>query len=273
MTSLTKSLFLALVFVFALIHHTKSQDRVFARTYQSNVLNKGNFDLEVWSTYQYGRDQFYSKLKQRIEFEFGVTDRVQTAFYLNYGQVSSFDKKAKGIKTTSTGISFSNEWKYKMSDPVANRLGFAMYGEFTVSSSEIELEGKLIFDKKIGNEIFALNLVGEAEFEPEADVENGKTKFENEKNKFNIELGWMHLTNKGLGIGIEMENRNAFANSSWKYSALYAGPTVSYHAAKSWWLIFNIMPQITNLHSRDGENLELTSNEKYDMRLLFAYVF
>ncbi len=251
-----------------------AQDRNFARTYQSNVLNKGNFDLEVWSTYSFGRDDFYSKLVQRFEFEFGVTDRLQTAFYLNYGQVSYFDPEGDGsVKTGTTGISFSNEWKYKISDPVANRLGSAIYGEYTVSTSEIELEAKIILDKRIGDELFAMNIVGEAEFEPEYESEKQETEYENEENKLNIELAYMHLSKKGFGLGVEVENRNAFEKGEWEYSALYAGPTFSYHAAKSWWLILNVMPQITDLKSSSGESLELHHNEKYDIRLLFAYVF
>ncbi len=255
---------------------TQAQDRVFARTYQSNVLNKGNFDLEVWSTYSFGREDFFSKLKQRVEFEFGVSNRTQTAFYLNFEQ-QSFVKKYESnseIVTASPAFSFSNEWKFKVSDPVADRIGFALYGEFTLSTSEIELEGKLIFDKKINNHLFAANITGEAELEHEFESEENKTSLENEKNKLQLDLAYMHLFEKGWGLGIEMQNRNGFAKGEWKYSALYTGPTLSWHSAKSWWLILNVMPQITNLKAESGKgNLELSSNEKFDVRLLFAYIF
>lgn len=254
----------------------EAQDRVFARTYQSNVLNKGNMDIEVWNTYSFGRDAHYTKLKQRIEFEIGVTDKLQTALYLNSTQTSSvqFNDFGAGISTSENEISFSSEWKYKLSDPVANKMGFALYGELTASTAELELEAKLIFDKKINNHLFALNIVGESEFEFEYEYEESKTEIENEVNKLEIDFGYMFLTQKKTGWGIELQNRNAFAEGEWAYSALYAGPTFSYHAAKNWWLIFNAMPQLTNLKKTNtDESLELTSNEKVDCRLLVALTF
>jgi len=47
-----------------------------------------------------------------------------------------------------TEISFSNEWKYKFSDPVADKIGFTGYAEVTVATDELELEFKAILDKK-----------------------------------------------------------------------------------------------------------------------------
>lgn len=250
-----------------------SQDRVFARTYQSNVLTKGNIDIEIWNTYSFGREDFYAKQKQRLEFEIGVTDRLQTAFYLNNSTNTSLQKDSisGNIKTSSSSVSFSNEWKYKISDPVANAIGFAAYGELTLHTHEIELEAKLIFDKRLAENLFAINLVAEAEFEAEFEKEDKKAEFENEKNKFEIDAAYMHLNGKGLGLGLELQNRNAFVDGDWIYSALYAGPTLSFHSAKNWWLILNAMPQLTNLKKyKTTESLELKSNEKYDLRLLFA---
>src|SRR5690242_16308368 len=67
-----------------------SQDRNFARTYQSITLAKGIKDLEVWNTLRTGRDDFYRRLDQRIEFEVGLTDKLQTALYLNASHISAF---------------------------------------------------------------------------------------------------------------------------------------------------------------------------------------
>src|SRR2546422_225548 len=66
-----------------------AQDRLFAYTYQSNVLNKGDFDLEFWNTLATGKAGAYSPyiygqhLDQRLELEAGLGKRWQTAFYFN----------------------------------------------------------------------------------------------------------------------------------------------------------------------------------------------
>src|SRR5204863_9653339 len=66
-----------------------AQDRNFARTYQSITLPKGNKDIEVWNTFRSGRNNFYRRIDQRIEFEVGLTDKLQTAFYLNASHISA----------------------------------------------------------------------------------------------------------------------------------------------------------------------------------------
>src|ERR1700694_3079125 len=105
-----------------------SQDRYFARTYNSTVLPKGNIDLEFWHTSRLGhKGEYFHAQDQRLELEFGLGKKVQTAFYFNRFQNTSIDSLGKN--TTTTEIGFSNEWKWKMSDPIENRVGSALYGE------------------------------------------------------------------------------------------------------------------------------------------------
>src|SRR5258708_40092297 len=67
----------------------RAQDRMFAYTYQTNVLNKGDFDLEFQNTLRTGKAGAYSPyvfgqhLDQRLEFEVGLGKNIQTSFYLN----------------------------------------------------------------------------------------------------------------------------------------------------------------------------------------------
>jgi hypothetical protein len=250
----------------------KSQDRVFARTYQSNVLGKNNKDLEIWNTYSFGRDYFYTKLQQRFEFEIGLSNKLQTSVYINREQVS------RGIiAATSNSNSFSSEWKYKLSDPVANKVGFALYGELTASTDEIEIEGKLIFDKKINRSLLAFNIVCENEMEFESEQNEfgpDEVELESEEVKLEFDLGYMYSLNKGFGIGMELKNDNIFEEGKWMNSPLFLGPTLSYGGDR-WWIIFNALPQMVNLKKEKGitESLELNDHEKFDFRLLFAYNF
>ncbi len=69
-----------------------AQDRVFTYTYQSPVLNKGQKEIEVWTTLRGGRNDYFRGIDHRLEFEIGLGKRLQTAFYLNYGY-------SRGIET------------------------------------------------------------------------------------------------------------------------------------------------------------------------------
>ncbi len=262
-----------------------AQDRVFNYTYQSTILNPGQREIEVWNTLRTGREDYYRALDSRIEFEFGLAKNVQVAFYLNSSTSS------KEIRTTNligadkvsiedeTEFSFSNEWKYKLADPVANMIGMALYGEITVAPKEFELEAKLIFDKKIGRTMHALNLVAENEWETEIESEkNGnviteEVEIESEF-KFEFDYGFSYNINSNWHVGAEIRNKNTVEDSEWYSSALYAGPGFSY-AKGPIWINLTILPQVAGLKNPydDGNSLLLKSNEKLETRLLFSYVF
>ena len=42
----------------------------------------------------------------------------------------------------------NHEWKLNILNPSSKPIGLGLYGEFTFSTTEIELEGKIILDKK-----------------------------------------------------------------------------------------------------------------------------
>jgi hypothetical protein len=262
-----------------------SQDRVFNYTYQSIVLSPGQRELEVWSTLRTGREHFYRALDTRVEFEFGLCKNMQLAFYLN-SKTSSAEKRTLnnfGVESITiedeSEFSFSTEWKYKLADPVANTIGFALYGEVTVAPKELELEAKLIFDKKIGRTMHAFNIVGESEWETEIESKtNGlitEEEVEHEQElKFEFDYGFSYNINSNWNVGFELRNKNTIEDSEWYTSALYAGPGFSW-AKGPIWINLTLLPQVAGLKNpyNDGNSLLLKSNEKLETRLLFSYVF
>jgi hypothetical protein len=86
------------------------QDRYFGRTYTTNILPNGNFDIELWHTSRFGHEgQYFHAVDQRMEYEAGLGSNVQTAFYFNRFQKSESD--STGDINQSSEIGFSNEWK------------------------------------------------------------------------------------------------------------------------------------------------------------------
>jgi hypothetical protein len=260
-----------------------SQDRLFTYTYQSTVLNKGQREIEVWNTFHWGRADYYRSFRNRIEFEVGLSNRLQTSFYLNTSTETALEtsitQQGSAVVAASELVSdhefsFSNEWKYKMSDPVANGIGSALYGELEISGSEVELEAKIILDKKIGRAMHALNLVVEPEFESE--IEDGEVEQEIEFS-FEAAYGLMYNLNKSWNIGFELRDLNKSSeDKGWEYSTLFGGPGFSY-VAGNFWVNFTAMPQIAGIYHgsktafTDGK--ELDEHEKLETRLMFSYVF
>jgi hypothetical protein len=256
----------ALLFLISTI--SLAQDRIFSYTYQSNVLNKGQRELEVWTTVHQAKKDYYRELRNRVEYEIGLGSNLQVAFYLNSKQKAGFDATSGEIIINPTEISISNEWKYKFSDPVADAIGFAGYGEISVATDELEVELKAIFDKKIGRTLHAVNLILEPEWE--TTTKNGNVTTEAEI-KYDINYAFSYNINKRWNLGAEIINRNVYLEADdFTHSALFAGPTISYSTDK-FWANLTLMPQITGIKNPENQNgLNLDEFTKFETRLIFS---
>jgi hypothetical protein len=270
---MNKILFIAIAFVS--LSQIKAQDRVFTYTYQTNVLPLGVKELEYWNTVRFGKNDFYAAIDHRLELELGLGKNVQTAFYLNVSTESKYiSAENEIIKSTATG--FSNEWKIKLSDPVANKLGSGLYAEIGFNGSELELEMKFLFDKRIKNSLFALNLVGETELEFE--VEEGGTEVNAEsENKVELDFAYMQFVGKKKtnGLGLEVRNNNTFSEyEGWEYSTWFGGPSASFGGDR-WFINLSVLPQWFNTKKAEGvtDHLELVDHTKMETRFLVSFAF
>lgn len=249
---------------------TQAQDRLFTYTYQSTVLNQGQKEIEVWNTIRTGRKDFYLRYDHRTEFEIGLGHNLQTAFYLNATTKSqtAIDNGSKQLETENE-ISFSNEWKLKLLDPVANPVGLALYGEYGIGSKEFELEGKLLIDKKINNLTFATNAVYELELEPE--YEGPELEWEKE-HKVDVHLAAAYSFTPKFHLTMENVCKNVFEEGELEHSALYSGLGTSYIGDR-YWINCTVLPQIAAFKGNEqGERLNLHEFEKVQFRVLFSYV-
>ncbi|HLP41883.1 MAG TPA: DUF6662 family protein [Fibrobacteria bacterium] len=246
-----------------------ANERHFTYTYETAVLAPGAKEVEVWSTSRIGHDDFYSRLDHRLEFETGITERLQTAFYLNWKNTSTEANGEVASEFAWGGI--SNEWKWKLMDPVADAFGFALYGEVGYNTDELELEAKTLFDKRLGKVLLAANLVGEAEFEQEP------KELEIEEYVFEVDLGAAYQVSPRFSVGLELRNHNEFAKEAgteefeYEHSALFLGPNLSY-ATESWWVSFSVLPQLPALMKNEGGSAFVLDEHEYvNSRLLFAF--
>jgi len=272
---------LTVIILFTFANISFAQDRMFAYTYQTNVLNKGDFDLEFQNTLRTGKVGAYSPyvfgqhLNQRLELEVGLGKKVQTSFYFN-SELFHYADTSSASLNQELKVSFSNEWKLKLSDPVANRIGSALYGEFEFGGNNIEFEGKLILDKRINNDLFAFNLVGKYEIEKEISRENDNTKVE-WKHSSPVELyfAYMHFFKPKTGLGFEIKNNNDITKENgWINSVLFGGPAFFVSAGR-FFAALSVLPQFINLHktalapgNRDRKDFETA-----EFRILVGYDF
>ena len=265
----SRQVFFLLLVLVAAISHSPANERRFAYTYETSVLLPGNREIEVWNTFRTGKSYFFRRIDQRVEYEFGVSRDLMSAVYLNYSmktQDSNGDAPG-GNSTSSYELGFSNEWKYKLSDRVADPLGIGLYGEFTLIPGEFELEGKILFDKELKDFLFAFN--GVVEHEWKSKLDNGASKTLKEL-KVEFDLGAAYFLSPQFCIGFEIRNHNEIVSGTWEHSALFAGPVLSYTTDK-WWATATVLPQLTSFKGATDGNLVLNEHERIETRLLFSF--
>ncbi|MCC6899462.1 MAG: hypothetical protein IT377_10835 [Polyangiaceae bacterium] len=269
--SLRSALFTAALLA-ALPGTAAASERHFTYTYESNVLNPGDVELEPWTTWRAGRESYYSRFDQRLEFEFGVVPDLQMAWYWNMTALTADETDATSGQTTRvSGFEFggvSNEWKYKLSDSFADSIGSALYFEWTAAPAEAELEAKVILDKRMGNALVALNLVGEHEWEFEA---KGDTKREIE---LEADLAFGYFLTPTLVLGLEARSHSELeGGKEHEVTAFSVGPSVAY-AQKAWWMAATVQPQVFAIKGEeegdDDSSLDLEHHERVNVRVLFG---
>jgi hypothetical protein len=254
----------------AAVSDAHASQRRFTYTYESGTLTRGQVELEPWTTFRIGKEDYYARVDQRVEFEVGLTNRLQTSFYLNMHGVTA--QADSSLETDFQWDGFSNEWKLKLRDPVADPFGLALYFEWGASTSEVELEAKVIADKRAGNFLLAFNAGVEPEWEFE--IEHGTNDVvANDEFNFEFDLAGAYFVSHATSVGIEVRNHNLHISSeNYQHSALFAGPVVSY-ASEAWWATLTVLPQIAKLQGSEvdaGNRLVLSELEKLEVRLMLG---
>ena len=251
----------------------QADERFFTYSYEAEVLPKGRWEFEQWITYGQGYpggDRQYSSHRWdfREEIEYGLTDRLSGALYLNF-RSQQLVARDKGLENESE-FSFkgvSTEFKYQLLNPNKKPVGLALYLEPTYNGNEIELEEKLLFSKTFHDTwVTALNF----SFEQEWEKEDGVTKKES---VFEVTTGVAYRFTPHWSAGIEGRYRSVYEGLGFNEhlgSAWYVGPNVHYGSAK-WWGTLTVLPQVAG-HPSDG-GLNYTENQKFEVRLIFGLNF
>jgi hypothetical protein len=268
-----KSIRLCCALLAATTFSATADERFFTYVYESDVLPEGKWEFEQWLTYRKGYPGGDRNFNQHIwdfreEIEYGLTERLTVAGYLNfrYDQLVARDE---GLEDENTfdfkGV--SAELKYQVLNPITKPVGLALYFEPTYNGNEQELEYKLLLSKNLGDRwVLAAN----ATYEQEWEHEEGETQKESVLEftagaayrftpHWSVGLeGRYHSVHEGLGL-------NDHLGTGW-----FLGPNVHYGSSK-WWATLTVLPQITGNPDDDGINR--TEHQTFETRLIFGINF
>jgi len=267
-----KKLLLAALAVASLVS-ARADERFFTYVYESEVLPKGGWEFEQWLTYRKGYPGGDRQFSQHIwdfreEIEYGLTDNLSTALYLNFRQDQMVAREA-GLEDSSE-FSFkgvSAEFKYQLLNPNKQPVGLTLYFEPTYNGNEQELEYKVLISKSLGEKwVLAANAVYEQEWEQE----DGDTKKES---VLEFTAGAAYRLTPHWSVGLEGRYHAVYEGIGLDEhlgTGWFLGPNVHYGSSK-WWATFTVLPQISGNPSDGGINR--TEHQTFETRLIFGINF
>ena len=260
---------LAALAVAAIAAPAGADERKFTYSYQAKTLPKGGLEFEQWATLRTGKeDGDFMRIDFREEIEYGITDRLTTAFYLNLEYLNVDGVTGLEDETEFELEGVSSEWKYRLTD-ATSPVGLLLYGEVGLGEHEQELETKFVASADAGKWTFAYNLILEMEREEEEEP-SGETEWEKESeiaHSFGVSYG----IGAGVNIGLEGLARQLMEGtfSETESHAYFVGPNV-HVATKGWWATLTFLKQVD---IKENSGLELEDLEKYEVRLIFGIHF
>lgn len=248
-----------------LLPNSNADERLFTYSYEAEVLPKGGVEFEQWITHQRDKKEgVFSRWDFREELEFGLTERLTSALYLNFRDTSQRVGGMEDHEFEFKGV--SSEWKYQFLNPNTKPIGLLGYGELTYNGTELELEEKLVLQKNFGERWTAvLNATVEEEWEWEDDAE---------EREFTVEFtaGIAYRLNKNWAVGVEGRHHRVYEDWHEELGhAWFVGPSLHYGSSK-WWGTLTLLPQVAG-HPDTAHGLELDEHTKFEARLIIGYNF
>ena len=142
-------------------------------TYQTETLPRGAVEVEQFVDLvplravpgaSSNADQIWIVASQfTTEFEAGLTDRLELGLYVTFVPQANADY-ATQVPTLPEGNGIKQRLRYHLGDPETWPIDVALYGEVSENEREIELEAKIILQRRVGRVRFITNLWAEHEF-------------------------------------------------------------------------------------------------------------
>ncbi|MEO8616677.1 MAG: hypothetical protein ABI600_16150 [Luteolibacter sp.] len=196
--------------------------RRFTYSYETTTMPAGAMELEssvTWKTNQ-ASDPDFERFDIRHEFEYGVTDKLQLAFY--FADWRYEESATESGKTEFRDVAV--EAIYNLTDPNTSAFGSAIYGEIKGSDDFIELEAKLLLQKNFGAWMLVYNIGGEIAWEDD---------YQNDEAELMQSAGVSYQINPSWSAGAEVLHEIAVPDvDTIGDSGLFVGPNIAWRSKR-----------------------------------------
>ena len=221
---------------FSSIAGSQADRRIFGYTYPYMTLPKGTLELEHYLDIGLNKwdnsatpdlEESWTQVdwKHQIEFEYGITDRLDFGFYNVFSQKPYGTFSYDGLKLRS---------RYRFLDPGALFIDPAIYLEVGYFGEEIKFEEMIILAKHLGNFELAFN----AKAEQEIILEDKSWEYE-----LLPLVGVGYHFNHNFALSLEYYGKLKIEQGEVEYFVSYLGPALSVAGGNFYWTVA-IQPQL-----------------------------
>ncbi len=206
-------------------------------TYVYETMGEGAAEIEQYADFTpvkvlstaTGNPTWYGATQFQTEFEYGITDRLELGLYVTL--VPRPSDAFSSLPTLTEGNGIKQRLRLRLGEEGQFPVDIALYGEVVENEREIELEAKIILQKRFGNLRVVTNLWAEREY-----------YFVNRRDwVLNPTLGVTYQVTPVFHPGIESWMRVEFpdpAPSPRPFNLLphyFVGPTAMLNLGRIWW--------------------------------------
>ncbi len=220
---------------------THANPRALPITYTTDVRPVGTVEIEQYVDLvplraispASSKEESYLAAAFQTEIEIGLLDRLELGLYLTYAPDYG-DAYANETSPAGSGTGLKQRLKYVLADPGEWPVDVGLYGELVENEREIELEAKLLLQRRFGKARVAANFSAEYEvyFSKQRDFVIAPS------------IGGTYEIGPKLQVGIEAWLRGEYPQNP-KPAArgfglgphVYAGPTLLVNFGKLWWAV------------------------------------
>jgi len=216
--------------------------RIFPFTYTVDTLPKGELEVEGYVDYipirvaaanarSASGNVWYGATDFQTELEYGLTSKLELGLYVTFAPTPTQDYG--GVAAPIEGNGMKERLKFRFAEPGEWPIDLGVYGELVEDQREIELEAKILLERRLGPVRIAANISGEREY------------------YFNSQQDW--VLNPSAGVSLEatpaiQPGVEAFLRAEYTSPKItphpydlgphvYLGPTLLSQFGRLWWVV------------------------------------
>lgn len=246
--------------IFLLGCEVKAEEPLFGFVSTTDLLPLGKSEVAQWLTWRSGKTVGeFDVVEGRTEYEYGLSDRLQFAVYLNYewaladhddvingstlppATLSNLQVGSNSRLDTTRFTGGSLEAIYRILSPYIDPVGLALYLSPSIGAQFREVETRVILQKNFVDDrlVVAFNVTDTADWfdipsAPESGDNNSPDRMWNSSSTFAFGLASTYRFTAGWSAGAELQNEreysglDPFSRSARTNVAYYLGPSLHY---------------------------------------------